>query len=88
MKDISRIRGSIVALVTPFKDGEIDEAALRALVDWHIAEGTHGIVPMGTTGESPTLSTEEHKRVIALCVVVAVLAEDHARVVTAWRKKR
>ena len=62
------LRGSLPALVTPFRDGEIDEEALRALVDWHIAEGSHGLVPVGTTGESPTLSHEEHERVIELVV--------------------
>ena len=61
-------RGSLVALVTPFRNGSIDEAALAGLVEWHIAEGTHGLVPVGTTGESPTLSHEEHERVIELVV--------------------
>ncbi|MBA2589422.1 MAG: 4-hydroxy-tetrahydrodipicolinate synthase [Alphaproteobacteria bacterium] len=63
-----RIKGSLTALVTPFKNGRIDEDAYRALVDWQIAEGTQGLVPCGTTGESPTLSHEEHARVIELCV--------------------
>jgi 4-hydroxy-tetrahydrodipicolinate synthase len=63
-----RIKGSITALITPFKDGRIDEAAFRKLVNWQIAEGTQGLVPCGTTGESPTLSHEEHNRVIELCV--------------------
>jgi len=63
-----RIKGSITALVTPFKDGKVDEAAFRKLVNWQIAEGTQGLVPCGTTGESPTLSHEEHNRVIELCV--------------------
>ncbi len=63
-----RIKGSLTALVTPFKNGRIDEDAFRALVDWQIAEGTQGLVPCGTTGESPTLSHEEHARVIELCV--------------------
>jgi 4-hydroxy-tetrahydrodipicolinate synthase len=62
------IRGSLPALVTPFKDGRVDEAALRALVDWHIAEGSHGLVPVGTTGESPTLSHDEHERVVEIVV--------------------
>ena len=57
-------RGSFTALVTPFKNGGIDERAFRDLVDWQIAEGTNGLVPVGTTGESPTLSHEEHKRVV------------------------
>src|SRR5262245_60040624 len=61
-------RGSFTALVTPFKNGELDEKAFRALVGWQIAEGTHGLVPVGTTGESPTLSHDEHKRVVEWCV--------------------
>ena len=61
-------RGSIVALVTPFRDGAVDEKAFRSLIDWHLAEGTQGFVPVGTTGESPTLSHEEHDRVIELCI--------------------
>ena len=69
MTDIrDRIKGSITALITPFKDGKVDEAAFRKLVNWQIAEGTQGLVPCGTTGESPTLSHEEHNRVIELCV--------------------
>jgi len=62
-------RGSFTALVTPFsKDGALDEKAFRALVAWQIAEGTNGLVPVGTTGESPTLSHDEHKRVVEWCV--------------------
>lgn len=57
-------RGSYTALVTPFRDGALDEKAFRAFVDWQIAEGTHGLVPVGTTGESPTVSHEEHKLVV------------------------
>jgi 4-hydroxy-tetrahydrodipicolinate synthase len=57
-------RGSIPALVTPFRDGKLDEEAFRAHVNWVIEEGSHGIVPVGTTGESPTLTHEEHKRVV------------------------
>lgn len=64
-------RGSLVALVTPFRNGSIDEEALAGLVEWHIAEGTHGLVPVGTTGESPTLSHEEHERVIEIVVEAA-----------------
>ncbi len=60
--------GSIVALVTPFKGDKVDEAAYKKLVDWQIKEGTSGIVPCGTTGESPTLSENEHEQVIELCV--------------------
>lgn len=64
----AEIRGSLPAMVTPFKDGEIDEAGLRALVDWHVAEGSHGLVPCGTTGESPTLSHAEHERVVEIVI--------------------
>jgi 4-hydroxy-tetrahydrodipicolinate synthase len=63
-----RIRGSIPALITPMKDGAVDEAAFRKLVNWQIDQGSHGLVPCGTTGESPTLSHEEHMRVIEICV--------------------
>ena len=66
-----RIKGSITALITPFKNGELDEKAFKRLVDWQIAEGTHGLVPVGTTGESPTLSHKEHMRVVELCVETA-----------------
>ena len=61
-------RGSFTALVTPFKNGELDEQAFRKLVDWQIREGTNGLVPVGTTGESPTLSHDEHKRVVEWCI--------------------
>src|SRR5438876_4895696 len=61
-------RGSFTALVTPFKNGSLDEAAFRSLVSWQIAEGTHGLVPVGTTGESPTVSHDEHKRVVEWCI--------------------
>lgn len=65
-------KGSLTALVTPFKeDGSLDEAAFQALVDWQIEEGTTGLVPVGTTGETPTLSHDEHKRVVEICVEVA-----------------
>lgn len=65
------IRGSITALVTPFKNGKIDAQAYQDFIEWQIASGTHGLVPVGTTGESATLSEEEHKRVITLCVEAA-----------------
>src|SRR5437870_7398382 len=61
-------RGSFNALVTPFKNGALDEKAFRGLVNWQIAEGTNGLVPVGTTGESPTLSHNEHKRVVEWCI--------------------
>jgi 4-hydroxy-tetrahydrodipicolinate synthase len=61
----ARIRGSIPALVTPFKDGALDLATLKRLVDWQIEQGSTGLVPVGTTGESPTLSHEEHETVVA-----------------------
>ena len=64
-------RGSIPALITPFRDGKVDEAALVDLVNWHVAEGSHGLVPVGTTGETPTLTHEEHQRVIELVVETA-----------------
>ncbi len=60
--------GSIVALVTPFRNGRLDEKAFQDLVVWHLGEGTEGFVPVGTTGESPTLSHPEHERVVELCV--------------------
>ncbi len=64
-------RGSIPALVTPFKNGDLDLDTLKKLVDWHVAEGSTGIVPVGTTGESPTLSHAEHQRVIEEVVIAA-----------------
>jgi 4-hydroxy-tetrahydrodipicolinate synthase len=64
-------KGSIPALVTPMSDGAIDEAALSAFVDWQIREGSSGVVPVGTTGESPTLSHDEHRRVVELCIDAA-----------------
>jgi 4-hydroxy-tetrahydrodipicolinate synthase len=64
-------KGSITALITPFKDGRLDEDALRRMVEWQIAEGTHGLVPVGTTGESPTLSHDEHKRVVEITIETA-----------------
>jgi len=64
----TRFRGSFTALVTPFKNGAVDEKAFRDLVEWQISEGTHGLVPVGTTGESPTLSHDEHKQVVEWCV--------------------
>ncbi len=66
------LRGSLTALVTPFdKDGRFDEKAFRAFIDWQISEGTKGLVPVGTTGESPTLSHDEHRHVVKSCVDAA-----------------
>ena len=64
-------QGSIPALITPFRDGKVDEAALIGLVNWHVAEGSHGLVAVGTTGETPTLSHEEHEHVIEVVVQTA-----------------
>jgi 4-hydroxy-tetrahydrodipicolinate synthase len=64
-------KGSFTALITPFRNNELDEEAFRRIVEWQIAEGTHGLVPVGTTGESPTLSHAEHKRVVELTVEIA-----------------
>jgi 4-hydroxy-tetrahydrodipicolinate synthase len=61
-------RGSFTALVTPFKNGSLDEKAFRDIVEWQISEGTNGLVPVGTTGESPTLSHDEHKKVVEWCI--------------------
>jgi 4-hydroxy-tetrahydrodipicolinate synthase len=65
------INGSITALITPMLNGSLDEAAFKKLVDWQIQEGTNGLVPVGTTGESPTLSQSEHKRVVEIAVKTA-----------------
>lgn len=64
-------KGSFTALITPFKNGKVDDQAFTRLVEWQIDEGTHGLVPVGTTGECPTLSHDEHKHVVELCVKVA-----------------
>ncbi|MDP6573495.1 MAG: 4-hydroxy-tetrahydrodipicolinate synthase [Rhodospirillales bacterium] len=64
-------QGSFVALITPLKDGKVDEDAYRAFVDWQVEEGTDGLIPCGTTGESATLSHDEHMRVIEVCLEVA-----------------
>ncbi|HIP23272.1 MAG TPA: 4-hydroxy-tetrahydrodipicolinate synthase [Rhodobacteraceae bacterium] len=63
--------GSIPALVTPFTNGEVDKQALKELVEWHIEMGSSGVVPVGTTGETPTLSHEEHREVVRICVETA-----------------
>jgi len=62
------LRGSITALVTPFRNGAVDEQAFRKLVNWQIEQGIHGLVPCGTTGESPTLNHDEHRRVTEICI--------------------
>jgi 4-hydroxy-tetrahydrodipicolinate synthase len=64
----TNLRGSFTALLTPFRNGCVDEKAFRELVDWQIAEGTNGLVPVGTTGESPTLSHDEHRQVVEWCI--------------------
>jgi len=64
-------KGSFTALITPFKAGEVDEEAYCRLIEWQITEGTHGLVPVGTTGESPTLSHKEHRRTIEICIETA-----------------
>lgn len=63
--------GSIPALITPFRNGKVDDKAFQGLVEWQIAQGSHGLVPCGTTGESPTLDHDEHKRVVELCIEAA-----------------
>lgn len=68
---MNKFHGSLVALVTPFKDGKLDEQALERMVEWHIEQGTNAIVPTGTTGESPTLSEQEHIRVVEIVANVA-----------------
>ena len=64
-------RGSFVALITPFNEGKIDEKSFGDFVEWQIAQGTNGLVPVGTTGESPTLNHDEHMRVVEICIEVA-----------------
>ncbi len=65
------LKGSIVALATPFLNGAVDEKAFQELVEWQINQGTNGLLPVGTTGESPTLSHDEHKRVVEMCIEVS-----------------
>ncbi len=66
------LKGSLVALITPMReDGSVDEPALEKFVDWQVREGTHGLVPVGTTGESPTLTHDEHRRVVEVTIAVA-----------------
>ena len=64
-------RGSFTALITPFTNGKVDEKAFERFVEWQITEGSHGLVPVGTTGEAPVLSHDEHKRVVELCIKTA-----------------
>jgi 4-hydroxy-tetrahydrodipicolinate synthase len=66
-----RLKGAMTALVTPFRDGALDEDAFRKLVTWQIEEGIHGLVPVGTTGETPTVTPAEHDRVVAICIETA-----------------
>lgn len=68
---MSKFQGIYTAMITPFRDGKLDEAAFESFVEWQINEGVHGLVPCGTTGESPTLSHEEHKRLVELAVKTA-----------------
>src|SRR5690606_35195872 len=65
------LRGSITALITPMQNGLVDEKAFASFVDWQIAEGTHGLVPVGTTGESPTVSHDEHHRIVEIAIEVS-----------------
>jgi len=89
------IKGSITALVTPFKDGGVDEKAFGDFIEWQIESGTHGLVPCGTTGETPTLTDKEHRRVIELCVeaangrvpVIAGAGSNETTVSIAYAKK-
>lgn len=69
--DRTRFHGAITALVTPFKGNKVDEASYKKFIEWQIKEGINGVVPCGTTGESPTLTTEEHNRVVELCIEAA-----------------
>src|SRR5580704_6621637 len=69
--DRTTFHGSMTALITPFADGKLDEKRYQDFVAWQIAEGTHGVIPCGTTGESPTLTHDEHRRVTELCIEVA-----------------
>lgn len=71
MRSHVQFKGSIPALITPMKNGAFDEAAFRKFVGWQIKQGSHGLVPVGTTGESPTLTPEEHKAVVKICVAEA-----------------
>jgi 4-hydroxy-tetrahydrodipicolinate synthase len=64
-------QGSITALITPFKNGALDETTFQRFVEWQLSQGSHGLVPCGTTGESPTLSHDEHNRVVELCIEAA-----------------
>lgn len=68
---MTQIKGSITALITPFRNGAVDDDAFQKLVERQIAAGTHGLVPVGTTGESATLTPEEHERVVIMCIEVA-----------------
>ncbi len=71
-------KGSMPALVTPFRNGELDLETLKKLVEWHIGEGSNGLVPVGTTGESPTLTHKEHEAVVEAACGDALLQQAHA----------
>jgi 4-hydroxy-tetrahydrodipicolinate synthase len=70
-QETAMFKGSFTALITPFRNGKIDETAFERFVEWQIAQGTHGLVPVGTTGECPTVSHAEHKRIVEICIAVA-----------------
>jgi 4-hydroxy-tetrahydrodipicolinate synthase len=70
-QESAMFKGSYTALITPFRNGKVDEAAFERFVEWQIAQGTHGLVPVGTTGECPTVSHAEHKRIVEICIAVA-----------------
>ena len=72
----SHLTDALVALVTPFRNDAVDEAKLRELVDFHVKNGTDAIIPCGTTGESPTLSHDEHRRVVGRVLALALLTDD------------
>jgi 4-hydroxy-tetrahydrodipicolinate synthase len=70
-QETAMFKGSFTALITPFRNGKVDETAFERFVEWQIAQGTHGLVPVGTTGECPTVSHAEHKRIVEICIAVA-----------------
>ena len=68
IKGEPKFKGSMTALITPFKDGQFDEKAFKIIVENQIQNGTDGLIPVGTTGESPTLSHQEHEKVVEICI--------------------